>query len=124
MFRHSRTFLVWHRPRLVRRLCAIFQYALDAYTLRMYYSFDPAKNAENLRKHGLSLAEGDGVLGDPLAITIEDDSSIGEKRWVTLGTNFLGALRVVVWALRGGLVRIISVRRAEPSERRTYEESV
>jgi uncharacterized DUF497 family protein len=34
------------------------------------YSFDPAKNASNLRKHGVSLADADGVLSDPLAITI------------------------------------------------------
>jgi len=38
------------------------------------YSFDPAKNASNLRKHGVSLADADGVLSDPLAITIEDEA--------------------------------------------------
>ena len=27
-------------------------------------NFDPKKNAINLRKHGVSLAEGDGVLND------------------------------------------------------------
>jgi uncharacterized DUF497 family protein len=88
------------------------------------YRFDPAKNTENLRKHGLSLAEGDGVLDDPLALTIEDDVSVGEERWVTIGTNFASALRVVVRAARGDEIRIISVRKAEPSERRTYEEGV
>ena len=41
-------------------------------------TFDPAKEAVNLRKHGVSLAEGDGVLNDPLALTIEDSSSQGE----------------------------------------------
>jgi len=30
-------------------------------------SFDPKKNAANLRKHGVPLSEGDGVLNDPLA---------------------------------------------------------
>lgn len=90
----------------------------------MPYSFDPAKNAENLRKHGVSLAEGDGVLGDPLALTIEDDTAVGEERWVTIGENFASELRVVVWAARGDHIRIISVRKAEPSERRTYEEGI
>jgi uncharacterized DUF497 family protein len=33
--------------------------------------FDPKKNAANIAKHGVSLATGDGVLHDPLAITIE-----------------------------------------------------
>jgi uncharacterized DUF497 family protein len=81
----------------------------------MQYSFDPAKNAENLRKHGVSLADGDGVLHDPFAITIADEEATGEERWVTIGTNYLGATMVVVWAARGDWIRIISVRTADPS---------
>jgi uncharacterized DUF497 family protein len=34
-------------------------------------TFDPKKDEANLKKHGVSLAEGDGVLSDPLAVTIE-----------------------------------------------------
>jgi uncharacterized DUF497 family protein len=62
----------------------------------MTATFDPRKNAANLNKHGVSLAEGDGVLSDPLAVTIEDESAQGEHRFVTLGTNMFGSLRVVV----------------------------
>ena len=51
----------------------------------MTATFDPKKDAENLKKHGVSLTEGDGVLSDPLAVTIEDDSAEGEQRFVTLG---------------------------------------
>jgi uncharacterized DUF497 family protein len=36
-------------------------------------TFDPAKNAANVLKHGVSLSEGDGVLNDPLARTVEAD---------------------------------------------------
>lgn len=32
--------------------------------------FDPGKDAANVKKHGVSLAEGDGVLNDSLALTI------------------------------------------------------
>ena len=87
-------------------------------------SFDPAKDAANLRKHGVSLAEGDGVLNDPLARTIEDRSSQGEQRFVSIGTNVFGELRVVVYTLRGDDARFISVRKAEPKEIRNYEEGV
>ena len=69
--------------------------------LRMPSTFDPAKEAANPRKHGVSLAEGDGVLNDPLALTIEDSSSQGEQRFVSIGMNVFGKLRVVVYALRG-----------------------
>jgi uncharacterized DUF497 family protein len=62
----------------------------------MTATFDPRKNAANLNKHCVSLAEGEGVLSDPLAVTIEDESAQGEHRFVTLGTNMFGSLRVVV----------------------------
>jgi uncharacterized DUF497 family protein len=41
--------------------------------------FDPEKDATNIIKHGLSLVEGEGVLNDPLGLTIEDDPSAGES---------------------------------------------
>ncbi len=86
--------------------------------------FDPKKDAANLKKHGVSLTEGDGVLNDPLAVTIEDESAEGEQRFVTLGANTFGSLMVVVWTLRKDNVRIISVRKPTPKERRNYEEGV
>lgn len=90
----------------------------------MSVSFDPKKDAANRRKHGMSLAEGDGVLSDPLALTIEDLSSRGEQRFVSIGTNVFGKTCVVVYALRGEDARIISVRRAERKEIRAYEEGI
>ena len=73
-------------------------------------SFDPGKDAANRKKHGVSLTEGDGVLNDPLALTIEDDSALGEQRFISVGMNVFGNLRVVVYAPRGVDVRVISVR--------------
>lgn len=86
--------------------------------------YDPAKNAANLRKHGVSLADGEGVLSDPFAITVEDEAVDGEQRFVTLGANPFGDLMVVVYTYRGDDVRLISVRNAEPKERRTYEKGI
>ena len=86
--------------------------------------FDPTKDATNRKKHGLSLAEGDGVLNDPLALTIEDSSAQGEQRFISVGMKVFGQLRVVVYALRGDSARIISVRKAEPKEIRAYEEGI
>jgi uncharacterized DUF497 family protein len=86
--------------------------------------FDPRKNAANIAKHGVSLADGDGVLLDPFALTVEDDSAAGEVRWVTIGTNSLGSLMVVVRTERADDARLISVRKPEPKERRAYEEGV
>ena len=82
---------------------------------------DPAKDAVNILKHGVSLSDGDGVLADPMALTIEDQTSRGEARYVTLGMNVFGALMVVVWTERNNAVRFISVRKAAPKERQDYE---
>jgi uncharacterized protein len=86
--------------------------------------FDPKKNEANIAKHGVSLSEADGVLLDPLALTVEDDSTDGEVRYVTVGLNSVGTLMVVVWAERDDDVRLISAREAEPKERRAYEEGI
>jgi len=90
----------------------------------MTATFDPKKDAENLKKHGVSLTEGDGVLSDPLAVTIEDDSAEGEQRFVTLGANTFGTPMVVVWTPRDDDIRIISVRKPTPKERRNYEKGI
>jgi uncharacterized DUF497 family protein len=67
----------------------------------MGVEFEPSKDADNIARHGVSLTEGDGVLGDPLCLTVEDVLSKGEPRWVSIGTNVFGTLYVVVWTKRG-----------------------
>ncbi len=66
----------------------------------MSTEFDPKKDLANLKKHGVSLSAGNGVLNDPvlndpLAITIEDDSAEGEQRFITIRMNLFGSLMVV-----------------------------
>jgi hypothetical protein len=90
----------------------------------MESTFDPKKNATNLRKHGVPLSDGDGVLNDPFALTIDDSSVEDEQRFVSIGANVAGKLRVVVYTYRGEGVRIISVRKPEPKEVRNYEEGI
>jgi len=90
----------------------------------MAISFDAKKERTNLAKHSVSLTEADGVLSDPRALTIEDELAEGEERFVTVGMNLFGFLRVVVWTARGEDIRIISVRKANRKESRTYEKKL
>ena len=90
----------------------------------MSIEFDPVKDEANRQKHGVSFAEGDGVLNDPLALTIEDERVEGEQRFVSLGMNIFDCLMIVVWTPRGMNYRLISVREAEPKERRNYEKGI
>lgn len=87
----------------------------------MALKYDPAKAAANLKKHGVSFSDADGVFEDPLAITIEDHQSEKEQRFITIGLGSAGGLLVVVWTERDGECRPISVRRPTRNERRQYE---
>ena len=90
----------------------------------MSIEFDPTKDAANLRKHGVSLVEGDGVSDDPFVLVVEDTDSEGEQRFVGLGQNIFGQIRVAVYTYRGENVRLISVRKPSSKEVKAYEEGV
>jgi hypothetical protein len=94
---------------------------IDMHTCDVSIEFDPAKDRENVRRHGLSLADAEGVLRDPRVLTREDPDAQGEQRWVSLGDDGLGRILVVVYTLRRDLVRLISARRASRNERAAYE---
>jgi len=87
------------------------------------FEWDPRKARRNVQKHGIDFAEASTVLADTLSITIPDPyHSEGEERWVTIGVSTRRRLLVVVHTDNGETSRIISARRADPHERRKYEE--
>ena len=88
----------------------------------MAVEFDPKKDATNRRKHGISLTEGDGVTDDPFVLTQEDESAQEEQRFIALGRNIFGQLRLVVYTYRGEDVRLISVRRPDAKQVKAYEQ--
>ena len=87
----------------------------------MRFKHDPTKAAANLKKHGVSFADAEGVLEDPLAVTIEDPDAEGEQRFITVGLGSAGELLVLVWTERGDECRAISARRPTRKERKHYE---
>ena len=91
------------------------------YNQVMNFEFDPAKNSENIQKHGIDLADVEGVFYDQFALTREDQDN-DEQRFVTLGSDALGHILVVCYTFRGDdTIRAISARKAEPHERKQYE---
>jgi uncharacterized protein len=85
------------------------------------FTYDVGKAAANLRKHGVSFAEAEGVFADPLAITVTDPDTSHEERLVAIGQGVSGELLVVVFTERGDEVRLISARPASRKERKDYE---
>jgi hypothetical protein len=87
----------------------------------MRFTYDPAKATANLKKHGVSFADAEGVLEDPLAITVEDPDAEGEQRFISVGLGSAGELLVVVYTERDDDYRLISARPATRKERKYYE---
>ncbi len=92
----------------------------DKCILNMHTSFkiqfDPMKARVNFVKHGVRLTDGESVLSDSNALTIEDYDHY-ERRWVTIGDDGSGKILVVVYTYRTpNYVRLISVRKALPQE--------
>ena len=84
--------------------------------------WDVKKAAVSLQSHGIEFSHAATVLDDPMAVTIEDTRH-GEQRFITVGSDLLGRILVVVYAYSGEEeIRLISARKATPRERRVYEE--
>lgn len=86
------------------------------------FQWDEAKAAANYAKHGVTFDSARRVFADPFAVEqIDDRHDYGEVRYVILGM-VESRLLAVAYTERGGIIRIISARAAEPFERREYHE--
>lgn len=86
----------------------------------MDIEWDPGKAAENLRKHGVDLADAVIALEDENALTIEDVDH-DEQRFKTLGMGPSISILYVIHSYReDDRVRIISARKADRGETRQY----
>lgn len=87
------------------------------------FEWDPRKDRANQKKHGIAFAEAKTVFLDEFARIIDDpEHSEGEERFLMLGMSIGLRVLVVCHCLRGAgrVIRIISARRADASERREY----
>jgi len=91
----------------------------------MEFSWDPAKDAVNKKKHGVSFAEAQTVFYDENARLINDpDHSQSEDRFILLGMSLNLRALVVCHCYReqDSVIRIISARKASKTEIKEYEE--
>ena len=86
------------------------------------FEWDPAKAAENARKHGVAFEEAATVFADPLSSVFADqDHSVAEERLVLVGRSDRGRVLAVMFTERPPAVRLISARPVTRPEREAYE---
>ncbi|WP_295399968.1 BrnT family toxin [uncultured Thiocystis sp.] len=96
--------------------------------MKIRFEWDPAKAERNLRNHHVSFETATRIFADPFALVEQDRIENGEHRWQTLGTVDGYLLLLVAHTVRDDedgteIVRMISARRAEPKERKRYEQN-
>jgi uncharacterized DUF497 family protein len=87
----------------------------------MEYEWDDAKAAANLRKHGAAFATIEDFDWSSAFVVPDERFDYGEERWFAIG--MIGnRLHSLTFAIRGDRIRMVSLRKAEPRERRLYHE--
>lgn len=89
----------------------------------MRIDFDSIKNAVNLAKHGLSLALASELDWDDALVWIDERQDYREARMIALAPQD-GVLYYVAFVDRGGVRRIISLRRANRREVKHYVDRI
>jgi uncharacterized DUF497 family protein len=88
----------------------------------MVFDWDADKAKANLAKHGVAFeVVRDFDLGSAVEI-IDSRMAYGEERRRAIG--FIGdRLHVLIFTQRGGRIRVISLRRANARERKSYDQA-
>ncbi|TVR90570.1 MAG: BrnT family toxin [Spirochaetaceae bacterium] len=87
------------------------------------FEWDPRKDTANRKKHEVSFHEAKTAFTDEFGRLIADpDHSDDEDRFILLGMSIHFRLLVVCHCVRDGeTIRIISARKANKREQKTYE---
>ncbi|MDD5057798.1 MAG: BrnT family toxin [Sideroxydans sp.] len=89
----------------------------------MTIEFDPAKDATNRTKHGVSLALAADLDWDAALVWVDDRFEYGELRMIALAPK-TGILYYVAFVERGEMQRIISLRPATRREVTHYVKNI
>jgi uncharacterized protein len=86
-------------------------------------TYDATKRAQTLKERGLDFADAASVFAGPTLDVPDTRRDYGEPRTVTVGF-LLGRMVVIVWTLREGVRRVISMRKANDREQARFEKQL
>lgn len=88
----------------------------------MWYEWDEKKYRSNIKKHGIRFDEAIIAFSDPFALEMNDKEF--PDRLLLLGFSFYKGILVIVFSETDDVRRIISVRKANKAEEKTYAEKL
>jgi uncharacterized DUF497 family protein len=87
----------------------------------MQFEWDEAKNASNIKRHGIDFNDVKEMFNYPMLSQVDSRESYGEERWIGVG-KLRDHVGVVVYTERyEDTIRIISARKATRREVKYYE---
>ena len=90
----------------------------------MKFEWDAQKSRANISKHGLGFKDASRVFQQPLRVSLDRRQDYGEERWIGLGVLDSRIVVIVFTEPDEETIRVISLRKALPSERKRYEQYV
>ena len=92
--------------------------------MAVVFEWDETKNRTNAAKHGISFGTAKLAFDDPYLVSFPERDVEGEERWQSPGSADGIVILTIAHTVhdRDGneVIRIISARKASPSERRSY----
>lgn len=90
----------------------------------MKFEWDEAKRLDNLRKHGVDFIDASEIFSGKMVIALDRRVDYGEERYIGLGA-LKGRVMAIVFSRRlPDIIRIISLRKANPREQKRYEQAI
>jgi uncharacterized DUF497 family protein len=94
--------------------------------MQIRFEWNDANAAKHFKKHGVSFEVAARVFADPFALMVQDRIENGEQRWQTIGMVdghlLLLLAHTVIEVDDTEVIGIISARKADPKERKRYEQ--
>ena len=91
------------------------------------FEWDSEKARRNWLKHRVSFETAMRVFADPCQVSAQDRIEDSEPRWQTIGSVEGQFILLVVHSVAehedGDVIRLISARKADPKEKRRYEQN-
>ena len=87
------------------------------------FDWDEGNLEKNEARHGVSVLEAEQLFLNTPEIMADEKHSGHEKRWLAFGRTDARRLISCAFAVRGDLIRVISVRPMSRRERKWYEEN-